>query len=141
VVSAVGAGDGTIGYADLSQAGDLGVASIGVGEEFVTPSPEAAAAVVENSERVEGRPENSFAVEVNRETEGSGEYPIVLVSYHVGCIEYEDQETADLVRDFMTYVTSEEGQQAASESAGSAPISEGLREQATGAIEAITAAS
>jgi phosphate transport system substrate-binding protein len=141
VVSAVGAGDGTIGYADLSQAGDLGVASIGVGEEFVAPSPEAAAAVVENSERVEGRPENSFAVEVNRETEGSGEYPIVLVSYHVGCIEYEDQETADLVRDFMTYVTSEEGQQAASESAGSAPISEGLREQATGAIEAITAAS
>jgi phosphate transport system substrate-binding protein len=140
VVSAVGSGDGTIGYADLSQAGELGVASIGVGEDFVEPTPEAAAAVVENSERVEGRPENSFAVEVNRETEGSGEYPIVLVSYHVGCVEYDDQATADLVQDFMTYVTSEEGQQAASESAGSAPISEGLREQATGAIEAITAA-
>ena len=139
VVSAVSGGDGTIGYADLSQAGELGVASIGVGEEFVEPTPEAAAAVVENSERVEGRPEYSYAVEVNRETEGSGEYPIVLVSYHVGCVEYEDQETADLVKDFMTYVTSEEGQQASSESAGSAPISDGLREQATGAIEAVTA--
>jgi phosphate transport system substrate-binding protein len=141
VVSAVSGGDGTIGYADLSQAGELGVASIGVGEEFVAPSPEAAAAVVENSERVEGRPEHSYAVELNRDTSGSGEYPIVLVSYHLGCVEYEDQETADLVKDFMTYVTSEEGQQASSESAGSAPISDALREQAQGAIEAITAAS
>jgi phosphate transport system substrate-binding protein len=141
VVSAVSGGDGTIGYADLSQAGDLGVASIGVGEEFVAPSAETAAAVVENSERVEGRPEHSYAVELNRDTSGSGEYPIVLISYHLGCVEYEDQGTADLVKDFMTYVTSEEGQQAASDAAGSAPISETLREQAQGAIEAITAAS
>ncbi len=141
VVSAVGAGNGAIGYADLSQAGDLGVASIGVGEEFVAPSAEAAAAVVENSENLEGRGEYDFAIELNRDTTGSGEYPIVLVSYHVGCVEYEDQETADLVKDFMTYVVSEEGQQAAAEAAGSAPISEGLREQAQTAIDAITAAA
>ena len=38
VVAAVTAGAGAIGYADLSQAGDLGVANIGVGEEFVAPS-------------------------------------------------------------------------------------------------------
>jgi phosphate transport system substrate-binding protein len=141
VVSAVGAGNGNIGYADLSQAGDLGVANIGVGEEFVTPSPEAAAAVVENSENAGDEGEYNFAIELNRDTTGSGEYPIVLVSYHVGCVEYEDQETADLVKDFMSYVISEEGQQAASESAGSAPISDGLREQAQGAVDAITAAS
>ncbi|SNR65931.1 phosphate ABC transporter substrate-binding protein, PhoT family [Blastococcus mobilis] len=141
VVSAVSGGQGTIGYADLSQAGDLGVANIGVGEEFVAPSPEAAAAVVENSDRVEDRPEYSFAVDLNRDTTGSGEYPIVLISYHVGCVEYEDQETADLVKDFMSYVVSEEGQQAAAEASGSAPISEGLREQAQTAIDAITAAA
>jgi phosphate transport system substrate-binding protein len=139
VVSAVGAGNGAIGYADLSQAGDLGVASIGVGGEFVAPSPEAAAAVVENSERVPGRGEYDFAIDLNRDTTGSGEYPIVLVSYHVGCVEYDDQEKADLVKDFMTYVISEEGQQAAAEAAGSAPISQGLREQAQGAVDAITA--
>jgi phosphate transport system substrate-binding protein len=141
VVSAVGAGDGTIGYADLSQVGDLGVVNIGVGDEFVTPSPEAAAAVVENSENAGDEGEYNFAIELNRSTEGSGEYPIVLVSYHIGCVEYEDEETAELVRDFMSFVISEEGQQAASESAGSAPISEGLREQAQGAIDAITAAA
>jgi phosphate transport system substrate-binding protein len=139
VVSAVGAGNGAIGYADLSQAGNLGVANIGVGDQFVTPSPEAAAAVVENSERAGGGGAYDFAIELNRDTAGSGEYPIVLVSYHVGCVEYEDQETADLVKDFMTYVVSEEGQEAAAEAAGSAPISEGLREQARTAIDAIAA--
>ncbi|OMQ15657.1 phosphate ABC transporter substrate-binding protein PstS [Modestobacter sp. VKM Ac-2676] len=141
VVSAVGAGNGSIGYADLSQAGDLGVANIGVGEEFVEPTAEAAAAVVENSETLEGRGEYDFAVELARDTTESGNYPIVLISYHVGCIEYEDQETADLVKDFMGYVISEEGQQAAAEAAGSAPISDTLREQAQGAIDAITASS
>ncbi|MDP9430426.1 MAG: phosphate ABC transporter substrate-binding protein PstS [Actinomycetota bacterium] len=139
VISSVSGGQGTIGYADLSQAGDLGVASIKVGEEFVAPSAEAAAAVVENSEPIEGRGEYDFAIELNRDTAGSGEYPIVLVSYHIGCVEYDEQEKAALVRDFMGYVISEEGQQAAAESAGSAPISEGLREQAQTAIDTITA--
>ncbi|MQA33040.1 phosphate ABC transporter substrate-binding protein PstS [Modestobacter roseus] len=141
VVSAVGAGNGAIGYADLSQAGDLGVASIGVGEEFVAPSAEAAAAVVENSETLEGRGEYDFAIELARDTTESGNYPIVLVSYHVGCIEYDEQETADLVKDFIGYVISEDGQQAAAEAAGSAPISDALREQAQTAVDAITAGS
>ncbi len=139
VVSAVGAGNGAIGYADLSQAGDLGVAAVGVGDEFVAPSAEAAAAVVENSGNLEGRGEYDFAIDLNRDTSGSGEYPIVLVSYHIGCVEYENEETADLVKDFMGYVISEEGQEAAAEAAGSAPISEGLREQAQTAIDAISA--
>jgi phosphate transport system substrate-binding protein len=139
VVSAVGGGNGTIGYADLSQAGELGVANIGVGEEFVTPSPEAAAAVVENSERVQGRGEYDFAIELARDTAESGSYPIVLVSYHIGCIAYDDQEKAGLIKDFMGYVISEEGQQAAAQAAGSAPISDALREQAQTAVDAITA--
>jgi phosphate transport system substrate-binding protein len=91
VVAAVAGGQGTIGYADLSQAGDLGIASIGVGEEFVAPSPEAAAAVVENSPRVEDRGEHDYVIEINHDTTGSGEYPIVLVSYHLGCMLYEDR--------------------------------------------------
>jgi phosphate transport system substrate-binding protein len=141
VISAVTAGAGAIGYADLSQAGDLGVANVAVGEEFVAPSAETAAAVVENSPALEGRGEYDFAIEVNRLTEGSGEYPIVLVSYHVGCVQYDEQATADLVQAFMGYVISEDGQQAAAESAGNAPISDTLRDQAQTAVDAITAAS
>ncbi|SEL32769.1 phosphate ABC transporter substrate-binding protein, PhoT family [Blastococcus sp. DSM 46786] len=139
VVSAVGAGNGAIGYADPSQAGDLGVANIGVGGDFVAPSPDAASAVVENSERVEGGGEYNYAIDIRRDTTESGNYPIVQVSYHVGCVQYDDQETADLVADFMSFVVSEEGQQAAAEAAGSAPISDGLREQAQSAIDAISA--
>jgi phosphate transport system substrate-binding protein len=141
VVEVVTSTAGAVTYADASRAGDLGVASVSVGEDFVAPSAEAAAAVVENSPAVEGRGEYDFAIEVNRQTEGSGEYPIVLVSYHIGCIEYDDQETADNVKAFMEYVISEDGQSTAAENAGNAPISESLREQATGAVDAITAAA
>jgi phosphate transport system substrate-binding protein len=110
-----------------------------VGEEFVEPTAEGAAAVVEASENVEGRGQYDFAIEVARDTQESGQYPIVLVSYHIGCVQYEKQETADLVKAFMGYVISEEGQQAAAEAAGSAPISDALRQQAQTAVDAITA--
>jgi phosphate transport system substrate-binding protein len=137
VVAAVGGGAGTIGYADLSQAGDLGVVSVRVGDEYVAPSAEGAAAVVENSTPLEGRGEHDLALELARDTAGSGQYPIVLVSYHIGCLEYEDAQTADLVADFMGYAVSEEGQEAAAEVAGSAPISAALRERAEQAVDAI----
>jgi phosphate transport system substrate-binding protein len=139
VVGVVESTVGAITYADASRAGDLGVVSVAVGEEFVAPTPESAAAVVENSPAVEGRGEYDFAIEVNRETEGSGEYPVVLVSYHIGCIQYDEEETANNVRAFMEYVISEDGQQAASENAGNASISDTLREQAQTAVEAISA--
>lgn len=139
VVAAVAAGNGTIGYADLSQAGGLGVARIRVGDQLVAPTAEAAAAVVENSEPVAGRGPHDRAIEVNRDTTGSGEYPIVLISYHVGCVTYDEPQTAELVRAFMTYVVSPEGQEAAALVAGSAPISAGLRDQALTVIDAVAA--
>ncbi|MGY1641099.1 phosphate ABC transporter substrate-binding protein PstS [Geodermatophilus sp. SYSU D00703] len=139
VVGVVESTAGAITYADASRAGDLGVVNVGVGSEFVAPSAEAASAVVENSPAVEGRGQYDFAIEVNRQTEGSGEYPIVLVSYHIGCVAYDDQEAAANVRAFMEYVISEDGQQAAADNAGNAPISDTLREQAQGAVEAINA--
>ncbi|SEO64786.1 phosphate ABC transporter substrate-binding protein PstS [Trujillonella endophytica] len=139
MVEVVGSVDGAIGYADASRAGDLGVANVAVGESFAAPTPEAAAAVVENSPAVEGRGEYDFAIELNRLTESADEYPIVLVSYHLGCITYDDQETADNVAAFMGYVISEDGQAAAAENAGNAEISDALREQAQTAVDAITA--
>ncbi|HEU4910913.1 MAG TPA: phosphate ABC transporter substrate-binding protein PstS [Actinomycetes bacterium] len=139
VVGAIEGGNGTIGYADASQVGDLSVAKVGVGEEFVSYSPEAAAAVLEVSERVEGRGESSFAYDLARDTTEAGTYPIVLVSYALACSTYESQEKADLVKAFISYLASEEGQQAAAESAGSAPISASLRDQITPAIEGISA--
>ena len=139
VVAAVQNGTGTIGYADASQAGDLGVADIKVGEEYVGPTAEAAAKVLEVSPRVEGRPENDMAFELDRATEESGAYPIVLASYLIACETYDDQETADLVKGYLSYIVSDEGQDAAAEAAGSAPLSDSLQQEAEGIVEKISA--
>jgi phosphate transport system substrate-binding protein len=138
VVAAVGGGNGTVGYADVSQAGELGVAKIRVGEEFVAPSPEGAAAVVEGSPLQEGRGKYDFAIEVERTTTDPAEYPLVLVSYHIGCLAYSSQEEVGALAEFLDYVISEQGQLAAAETAGSAPITNTLRGQAMTAIDAIT---
>jgi phosphate transport system substrate-binding protein len=121
--------EGAIGYADASAVGDLGTAAIGVGEEFVEYTPEGAAKVVDNSEPADTGVEGDLALDIARDTTESGSYPIVLVSYHIVCSSYDDAETAEKVTDFVTYVASEDGQQAAADAAGSAPISEDLRGQ------------
>jgi phosphate transport system substrate-binding protein len=137
VVDAVTNGTGTIGYADASRAGDLGTVSIKVGDEFIPYSPEAASAIVDESPFAEGRSEGDLAIELDRTSEEAGVYPIVLVSYLIACDQYEDPANVELVKAYLTYLASEEGQQVAAESAGSAPISDSLREKITAAIDAI----
>lgn len=137
VVQAISAGNGAIGYADASQVAGLGTAAIGTGDdEFVAYSAEAAATAVSESPLVEGRPELDGAIALDRHVEGG--YPIVLVSYHAVCTTYETQEEVDLVTGFFNYVISEEGQEASSTNAGSAPISEELRSRSQAVIDSIT---
>lgn len=140
VVSAVSGGNGTIGYADESQAGDLGKAHVKVGDEFTEPTPEAAAKVLDTAAPVEGRDATDIAVDVDRKTTEAGVYPIVLVSYQVACQTYEDAAQADLVKSWLTYVASTEGQAAAAESAGSAPLSGEFATKVQAAIDTIDAA-
>ncbi|MBH0053434.1 phosphate ABC transporter substrate-binding protein PstS [Salinibacterium sp. SWN139] len=137
LVDAVTNGTGTIGYADASRAGDLGVVAVKVGDEYVPYSPEAAAAIVDASPFAEGRGETDFAVEIDRATEESGVYPVVLISYLIGCNEYASSDNVDLVKAYMSYIISDEGQATAAESAGSAPISSTLFEKAQAAVDAI----
>jgi phosphate transport system substrate-binding protein len=141
MVAAVKAGAGSIGYADESQAADLGIAKVKVGDQFVAPSAKGAAAVVANSDRVAGRSDHDLAVSVNRTTTSADEYPIVLVSYHIGCVEYDDQATADAVKAFESYVISKDGQDAAAKNAGSSPITDDARTAAQTVVDAITVAS
>ena len=141
VISAISAGEGSVGYADASQLGDLSAASIKVGEEWVPVSPEAAAKLIDVSERVPGRSEFDFSYKLARDTTEAGVYPLALVSYHIVCLQYDDQAKADLVKAFMTYVGSEEGQAAAAEAAGSAPISADVQTQLEEAISQISVGS
>lgn len=138
VVGAVGAGNGTIGYADASQAGQLGVAKVKLGNQNVAPTPEAAAKILEESPRAEGRAPTSFAFDLNRTATG-GAYPVVLVSYLLACPTYPDQEQAAVTKAFLNYVVSDAGQQASAQAAGSAPLSQNLRSQITPVIDRIGA--
>jgi len=139
VVQVVTENANTIGYADASQAGGLGQANIGVGEEFVAPSSEAAAKILEVSPRVEDRDETDMAFDLDHSTSEAGTYPIVLTSYLLACPSYEDQNTADLVKAYMDYIVSDEGQELAESEAGSAPLSDDLQAEAQEIIDGISA--
>jgi phosphate transport system substrate-binding protein len=139
VIAAVSGGTGTIGYADESQVGDLSVVSVKVGEDYVAPSAEGAAKVVEASPAAEGRADVDMAVDIDRETTEPGAYPVVLLSYVIACQTYDDQAEADLVKGYLSYIVSDEGQQAASEEAGSAPLSGSVAEKAQSIVDTISA--
>lgn len=134
VVAAVSGGVGAIGYVDASQAEQFSVAKLGKDGSFHGPTTESAAAIVENSPVEEGRADNDMAIALDREAEG---YPIVLVSYLITCQDYEDDAVADLVKSYASYIVSDEGQSAAAERAGSAPLSASLSETVQAAIDSI----
>jgi len=141
VVEAVSAGEGAIGYADASQAGELSVAKIKVGGEWAEPSAAAAAKVLEESplDKELSPTRNVIAYELDRKTESSGTYPIVLTSYLVACSRYGSASEAEAVKSYLEYVVSPEGQELAARQAGSAPLSPALAQKVAPAIESIEA--
>ena len=118
---------GTIGYADASRLGDLGAVSLKVGGSYEAFTPEGAAALIDVSALVEGRPGTSLAYELNRQTDQSGVYPVALVTYLMGCNQYQSPAVGALVREYANYINSETGQLTAQQFAGSSPISEATR--------------
>lgn len=137
VVSAVAGGQGTIGYADASRAGGFGIVAVEVGGRYVNYSPDAAGRVLEKSELVPGRPATNLAFEIVRETDTSDIYPIVLVSYLMGCKDYKNDALVPLIKAWASYLISEEGQSIAAQAAGSAPLPQSLRVKAQEIIDAI----
>lgn len=139
VIEAVTAGEGTIGYADASQAGELGIAKIKVGQEWAEPSPEAAAKVLELSpeDKEAEKGKYVYAFKIDRTTTEPGTYPIILVSSLIGCTKYKSAEEGALVKAYFEYAVSPEGQELAGEQAGSAPLSPALTKKVMPGVEAI----
>ncbi len=130
--------EGAITYADASQIGNLGHASIEVDGEFVAYSPEAAAALVDGSPASEDATDTIITFDLKRDGSVADAYPIVMVSYLIGCQTYDDPSTAANIKAYFTYIASAEGQQVATEAgAGNAPISEDLRTKVQAAIDTI----
>ncbi len=138
VIGAVKAGAGTIGYADNSQAGDLGKAKIKVGGSYVAPSADGAAKLAEGATRVTDGGQYAFAYKLNRTTTDATTYPITLVSYFITCAKNKDAGKGALVKAYLSYVIGSDGQAAAAKSAGSAPLSDTLRGTITPAVNAIS---
>ena len=103
------------------------------------PTAEAASKVLDESKPAAGATDTNIIIDVNRTTTAAGVYPIDLVSYQIICSTYDSQDKVDLVKGFASYVISEDGQNAAAEAAGSAPITDSIREQAQAAIDQIAA--
>lgn len=137
VVDATRNGTGTIVYADASQVQGLGTVSVKVGDAYVAYSADAAAAIVDSSPFLEGRDEGDLSLEIDYATDAAGVYPIALVSYLIACQSYDDPDVAAVVSAYLTYIASSDGQQAAADNAGSAPISDSLRSDIDAAIALI----
>jgi phosphate transport system substrate-binding protein len=56
----------------------------------------------------------------------------------MACPTYDDAKTADLVKGYLSYVVSTDGQSKAAQAAGSAPLPSSLEQKASTAIDAIT---
>ena len=135
VVDAVTNGTNTIGYADASAAKDLAHAQLKVGGEWLSPTAEAAAKIVDESTTLPGRSEHDLALKLTRTAKGV--YPAVLVSYALVCQTYSDAKEAELVKSFIGYVASNEGQKSAAAAAGSAPLSTAMATKVKAAIDSI----
>ncbi|RNE63991.1 phosphate ABC transporter substrate-binding protein PstS [Cryobacterium tepidiphilum] len=137
VADATRNGSNSITYIDESGASGLSIAQVKVGDEYVTLSPEGAAAVVAASPLVEGREANDLAVAIDRTNTEKGAWPLVLVSYLITCADYEDAAKAELVKAYAGHIVSDESQAAAAKEAGSAPLAADLANTVRTAIDSI----
>jgi phosphate transport system substrate-binding protein len=134
--------DGAIGYADdsaVKAAKTLGVVSIKVGKSYNAPSASGAAQVLAASPAAPGRPATDMATDIDRTASAKGDYPLMLASYLLACPTYSDANTADMVKGYLSYVVSSQGQQDAAAVAGSAPLDPKLSRKATAIVSKISA--
>lgn len=137
LIQAVQAGEGTLGYADASQVGSLGSVSLQVGDDYVAYSPEAAGRAVAQAKKSDNRAAHDLALDLDYAAPTPGSYPLVLVSYLVACPGYPTLDQAQTVSDFLTFIASDEGQKAAAESAGAAPLPAEFASQVTEAAKSL----
>ena len=95
-----------LSFAENSQLSKAKVAN-GAGE-FVELTPESAAKTIEAAE-VEGTG-NDLKLSIDYATKAAGAYPIVLVTYEITCEKGLSAEDSKLVKSFLTYTASDEGQ-------------------------------
>ncbi|MFI6741365.1 phosphate ABC transporter substrate-binding protein PstS [Nonomuraea sp. NPDC050451] len=138
IASSVKDTEGAISYVELSYAenSSLQKAKVSNGaNEFVELTPESAAKTIETA-TIKGTG-NDLALSIDYATKTPGAYPIVLVTYEITCEKGLSAEESKLVKGFLTYTASDEGQAALKE-LGYAPLAGDLLIKVRTAVEAIS---
>jgi len=138
IASSVKDTEGSISYVEMSYAENSGLQTAKVANgsgEFVELTADSAAKTVETAE-VKGSG-NDLKLSIDYNTKTPGAYPIVLVTYEITCEKGLPAEEVELVKSFLTYTASDEGQ-AALKDLGYAPLSGEMLTKVRTAIEAIS---
>ncbi|MEV0621157.1 phosphate ABC transporter substrate-binding protein PstS [Nonomuraea sp. NPDC050404] len=138
IAASVKDSEGAISYVEMSYAenSSLQTAKVANGAgEFVELTGESAAKTVETAE-IKGTG-NDLALSIDYATKTPGAYPIVLVTYEITCEKGLAADQLPVVKGFLEYTSSDEGQAALKE-LGYAPLSGTLLEKVRTAVKAIS---
>jgi phosphate transport system substrate-binding protein len=137
MADAVRAGGGTIGYMEQSFAENAGLslASVANGAgEFVALTRESAAKAIASA-KITGTG-NDLALAIDYATSAAGAYPIVMVTYEIVCERGTPAESLDLLKSYLTYTSSEDGQGKLGDS-GYAPLPQNLLTKVQASVKAL----
>jgi phosphate transport system substrate-binding protein len=138
VASAVRQADGAIGYVEWSFAENSGLAMAKVGNgagEFAELTAESAGKAIAGAQITGTAPDLTMSIDYL--TKQAGAYPLVLVTYEIACTKGLPADKAKLVKSFLSYAASSEGQNALTE-LGYAPLPESVRAKVAASIDAIS---
>ncbi|HSN11044.1 MAG TPA: phosphate ABC transporter substrate-binding protein PstS [Propionibacteriaceae bacterium] len=136
VAQAVTSTDGGFGYLEWSYALDnkLGIAQIDTGSGPVALTADSVGKALEAA-KITGTG-NDLTMQLDYATKAAGAYPAVLVTYEIVCSAGLDSAKTAIVKDFLTYFASADGQKSLQD-VGSAPLPASLRDKVNTSIQAI----
>jgi phosphate transport system substrate-binding protein len=137
VAAAVKSTDGAISYIDAPDAkkNSLSTAALDLGSGAVEINDDSVGKAVAKAEKtVTG---NDIELSLDYGLTEAGAYPLVLVTYEITCTKGLPADQAALVKSFLTYTVSDEGQTAAAD-AGYSKLPAELQSQVKQSIDAIS---
>ena len=138
VAAAINKSDGTIGYVEWSfaQSSSLKMAKVGNGAgEFVELTGDAAGKTIASAKQAGTGNDMQLSIDYNTTT--SGAYPIVLVTYEIVCEKGTTSASLSLVKSFLTYASSADGQTAATK-VGYAPLPDEVRTKVASTVASLS---
>lgn len=138
VSSQVRSTDGAISYVELSYAKNNGLQTAQVKNgagEFTALSPDSASKAVAGAQPTGTG--NDVALKIDYATKEPGAYPIVLVTYEIACEKGLPAEQSKLVKSFLTYTSSADGQKILT-SLGYAPLPQSVLTKVQTSVKALS---